>query len=57
MTNRVIPPKELFERLCQDRQIVNKNKQGFADPVLKKRHDEVDFDKEVARINNEFGEV
>lgn len=52
--NRVIPPQELYDLLCQDRQVISKNKQGFTDIKVKKRHDDVDFNKEIEQINNEY---
>ena len=54
MNNRPIPAAELIDMICRDRQIANKNKASFSDPVLKARHDELNYDKEVARINDEF---
>lgn len=52
--NRVIPPHELIDMICSTRAIANKNKQGFSDPVVKKRHDDMDFNREVERINKVY---
>lgn len=55
--NRPMTPEELMTRICQDRQVVSKSKQGFSDPLVKKRHDKVDFDREIDRIFKECYEL
>ena len=55
--NRVMPPDELVDRICKEREIVNKNKSAFSSKETKEKHDRSSFDKEVARINKEFKEL
>jgi hypothetical protein len=50
--NRVIPLDELCILLCQDRSIEHKFQQVFTNAELKKRHDEVNFNREIDDINN-----
>lgn len=50
--NRVIPLDELYILLCQDRNIEHKFEQVFTNTELKKRHDEVNFNREIGDINN-----
>ena len=54
--NKQILPDKLYRMICEDRQVITNSNQAFSDPVLKKRHDDMDLNKEIERINNDWYE-
>ena len=52
--SKPIPPEVLLERLCAERGITIKRR-SFCDRKAKRRHDDIEFSAELAKINKEFG--
>lgn len=55
--NRPMTCEEVIQRICQDRQIVNKQALALATKELKQRSDEVKFKKEIESNLKEVWEI